>query len=232
MRIAGFMKTTLLDWPGKIAAEVFAAGCPLGCPFCHNSEITGCVPDADLIPEEDVLSFLRQRAGRGITEGVVVTGGEPLMQKDAPDFIGRIKEAGYAVKVDTSGCYPDAVRFLAENGLADFFEMDIKAPYGKYTAAAGPQAEKYLGRIKESAEILKTCGIPHAFRTTFCGGIHVPEDALVTAEIAGDGPYYIQNYRKSDTVAHPDGLRPFTPEELRQAKGYAEQKCGNVFLRV
>lgn len=147
MEIHGFNKTTLLDYPEHIAATVFTGGCNFRCPFCHNGELVldpGCQP---LIPEEEVLAYLKKR--QGILQGVCVTGGEPTLQKDLKEFLQKIKELDYPVKLDTNGYRPGVLWELLREHLIDYVAMDIKASRENYASAAGLK-QIDLSRIEES----------------------------------------------------------------------------------
>ena len=152
MEIHGFNKTTLLDYPEHIAATVFTGGCNFRCPFCHNGELVldpGC---SRSVPEEEVLSYLKKA---GILQGVCVTGGEPTLQKDLKDFLRKIKELGYPIKLDTNGYMPRVLWDLLQEHLIDYVAMDIKASRDNYAQAGLPH--RYL-RI-ESIGILKKAAV-------------------------------------------------------------------------
>ena len=124
MIIQGLQKLTLLDYPGRVACTVFTAGCNLRCPFCHNAGLVTHIDNSNHYSEEEFFAFLKKR--RGILDGVCITGGEPLLQKDIADFIRKIKALGYSVKLDTNGCFPEKLKELTESGLVDYVAMDIK----------------------------------------------------------------------------------------------------------
>ena len=130
MNIQGLQKLTLLDYPGKMACIIFTAGCNLRCPFCHNSALVINPPKESEFSVDEILDFLKKR--QGILEGVVITGGEPLLQNDLEDFIVKIREIGYSVKLDTNGTFPDRLRNLIDKGLLDYVAMDVKASPGGY----------------------------------------------------------------------------------------------------
>lgn len=229
MKIHGFNKTTLLDYPEHLAATIFTGGCNFRCPFCHNG---GLVLDPDsqpAMPEEEVLKFLQKR--RGILQGVCITGGEPTLQPDLEDFIRKVKEMGYLVKLDTNGSRPKVLESLLEKGLLDYVAMDIKASRENYGRAAGvrcfaestgaePSEEmtgmwRTLGeteatvetpmplikRICKSVELLKKGTIPYEFRTTVVKGIHTPEEFEAIGQwLAGCRAYYLQAYRENENI--------------------------------
>ena len=124
MRICGLQKLAMVDFPGKLAATVFTGGCNLRCPFCHNALlVTKLAENPESHSTEEILSFLRSR--KGLLDGVVLSGGEPLLQSDAADFLAEIKALGYAVKLDTNGCFPEALADILERKLVDYVAMDI-----------------------------------------------------------------------------------------------------------
>ena len=124
MKIYGLQKLTLLDYPGKTACTIFTGGCNFRCPFCHNALLVTDIDESDTYTEEEILSFLSKR--QGLLDGVCITGGEPLMHSDIIEFVKRIKELGYKVKLDTNGTFPERLKELLENSLVDYVAMDIK----------------------------------------------------------------------------------------------------------
>ena len=135
MLIKGLAKLTLLDYPEHVACTVFTGGCNFRCPFCHNASLVERVSTLPTMDESEIFSFLAKR--RGVLDGVCVTGGEPLMMPDLGDFLGRIKDMGYAVKLDTNGSYPDRLAALIDRGLVDMVAMDIKSDQAGYAAVSG-----------------------------------------------------------------------------------------------
>ena len=123
MRISGLQKLSMVDYPGKLAATVFTGGCDLRCPFCHNAPLVVRVAETPHLSQEEILSFLDSR--RGLLDGVVLSGGEPLLQPDAAEFLRAVRSMGFAVKLDTNGCHPEALADILRQGLADYVAMDI-----------------------------------------------------------------------------------------------------------
>ena len=148
MKIGGFEKSTIIDYPGKIACIVYTIGCNFRCPYCHNPELVD--ETAREINVEEVMSFLKDR--KNILDAVVITGGEPTMHDDLPIFIKKIKDIGYLVKLDTNGTRPAMVKKLIENKLVDYIAMDIKSPIGKYSLTVGRPV--YEEAIRYSIEML------------------------------------------------------------------------------
>ena len=210
MKICGLQKTTLLDYPGHVAATVFTGGCNFRCPFCHNSDLLG--NDAEeAFSEEYVLNFLKKR--RGILEGVAITGGEPTLQPDLRDFILRVRELGYKIKLDTNGTRPDVLRDLCDSGLIDYVAMDIKTCKERYSDVAGIPSLHMEG-ILESVEYLKNGKIPFEFRTTVVKELHSAEDfERIGQWISGCPHYYLQNFVDSDNVLVA-GFSAYSKEEL------------------
>lgn len=228
MEIHGFQKTTLLDYPGHVAATVFTGGCNFRCPFCHNGLLVLNSKGQPVIPEAEVLSFLEKR--RGILEGVCVTGGEPTLQRELGAFLGRLKSMGYLVKLDTNGSRPQVLRELLEGQLLDYIAMDVKASWNNYAAAAGVK-DLELESLRESVELLKRSGIPCEFRTTVVKGIHTLEEfEEIGRMLEGCQAYYLQGFRESDHMIGT-GCEAFTTEEMEKMADRARKYIDKVSLR-
>ena len=176
MIISGFQKLTLLDFPGPTACTVFTCGCNMRCPFCHNTPLVLGTAE-EHYSEDEIFSFLKKR--QGLLDGVAITGGEPLLQKDIIAFIKKIKELGYAVKLDTNGSFPERLQEIISEGLVDYIAMDIKNCKEKYSLTAGADIDFAL--IEKSTELIKNSGIPHEFRTTVVRELHTEEDIISIA---------------------------------------------------
>ena len=195
MVIHGLQKLTLLDFPGHTACTVFTGGCNWRCPFCHNAGLAADPTSQPVIPEAELFSLLTKR--RGLLDGVAVTGGEPTLQKDLPDFLERIKNLGFAVKLDTNGTNPVMLRSLLERGLADYVAMDIKAGPENYPTVTGTVRCR-LDAVRESAAILMEGHTDFEFRTTVVKELHSDEDFLAIGEwLRGDSKYFLQGFRDS-----------------------------------
>lgn len=198
MRIGGFTKQSMLDYPGKIASIIFTQGCSLRCPFCHNPTL---VEGDATIPEEAVFSHLQRN--QKILDGVVVTGGEPTIHKDLPRFLRAIKERGLAVKLDTNGTNPVMLNKVINDGLVDYVAMDIKAPLtlNSYQKLCGKRLNATdLVAIKESVIAVKQSGLPHEFRTTVIKELHTKEDILAIATAVKGSTYYVQVFKNTTTL--------------------------------
>ncbi|MFT4106861.1 MAG: anaerobic ribonucleoside-triphosphate reductase activating protein [Lacrimispora sp.] len=212
MKICGLQKTTLLDFPGHVAATVFLDRCNFRCPFCHNSGLLDGSAEA-LFSQEEVLDFLKKR--KGILEGVCITGGEPTLAADLEPFIREIRELGYLVKLDTNGYRPKVLKNLVLSGLLDYVAMDIKAGRENYSKAAGKENID-IKNIEESVSFLMSGKVPYEFRTTAVKGIHELSDfSDVGKWLAGSSPYYLQNFEDSGQILCP-GFQSFSREELEE----------------
>ena len=172
MKIGGFQKVSLIDYPGRISAVVFTRGCNFRCPFCHNPELVDPERFTDLIPEPEILSFLEKRRGR--LDAVVITGGEPTLQPELLPFVIHLRAMGYRIKLDTNGALPEVIEEMLGRRLLDYIAMDIKAPLGKYGEATGVKADGR--RITRSISLIMGSGIEYEFRTTAVRSFLAPPD--------------------------------------------------------
>jgi pyruvate formate lyase activating enzyme len=228
MKICGLQKLSMVDYPGKLAATVFTGGCNLRCPFCHNALLVTRLDESPVLDEAEVLRFLACR--RGFLDGVVLSGGEPLMHPDSIDFLAKVKALGFFVKVDTNGCYPQALAEILRRGLADYVAMDIKNRPDRYPQTVGlPHFS--LRNVEESIDLLAQSSIDYEFRTTVVREFHTPEDiAAIACWIADSPAYYLQNFVDSGNLIH-DGLHGFSSEDLQGLANAAKKHHKNVFLR-
>lgn len=224
MNIAGLQKTTLLDYPGKVACTVFLQGCNFRCPFCQNGEILGG-GEGD-ISEEEFFAFLKKR--KGILDGVCVSGGEPLLQDVAP-FLRAIKELGYSVKLDTNGAFPKKLKQLCAAGLVDFVAMDVKNSPQNYSKTAGCAVD--LSAIEESAAFLLEGTLGYEFRTTVVKELHTGGDFVRIGQwLRGANRYILQTFRDSDTVLKK-GLTPCSEAQMQAFKQLVKPFIPNVLIR-
>lgn len=226
MKIAGLQKLTLLDFPERMACTVFTHGCNFRCPFCHNAPLV-TQKLTDEISEDEFFSFLSSR--KGILDGVCITGGEPTLQKDLPEFIGKIKAMGFLVKLDTNGYNPDMLRYLIENKLIDYVAMDIKNSKEKYSVTCGIDID--IARVCESVEILKDSDIAFEFRTTVVKQFHEEDDFLsISKWLKGESKYFLQQFRENENVI-ADGLCSLSEDEMKKAAEIISSCVPNVVLR-
>ena len=216
MKIGGFQKTTLIDYPGKVACTIFLSGCNLRCPWCYSKELV--LPEEikkqPEFSEEEIFSFLKER--QGLLQGVVICGGEPTIQKDLPLFISKIKEMGFLVKLDTNGTNPEILKKLIEKNLIDYVAMDVKLPKEKYQKILGISGDI----IEESINILKNSNLEYEFRTTIVPTIHEKKDIIEIAKwISPQDKYFIQNFNSQKTIDQKfENMKGFTQEELLEIK--------------
>ena len=228
MRICGLQKLSMVDYPGKLAATVFTGGCNLRCPFCHNALLVTRLSESPTLSEEDVLSFLSGR--RGLLDGVVLSGGEPLLHPDAPAFLEKVRNLGFTIKVDTNGCYPDALETILSRSLADYVAMDIKNCPEKYAETVGIP-DFPLENIQRSLSLLRSSGIPYELRTTLVRQFHTAADLEAIGQWLGDVPaYYLQNFEDSGNLIQ-SGLSGFSAEELQQLADSARKHMKSVTIR-
>jgi pyruvate formate lyase activating enzyme len=195
MKIAGLVKTSLIDYPDLVSAIVFTQGCNFACGFCHNPELIPIKGEVST-SEEEILSFLTKRVTR--LDGVVITGGEPTLQPDLVNFIQKVKKIGYKVKLDTNGSNPEMLKSLLDENLLDYVAMDIKGPLEKYRQISGYASTKI---IQTSIKIILESGIGHEFRTTFVPKLHCLEDAEGIGEmVSGAALFTVQNFRPGHTL--------------------------------
>lgn len=198
MQINGFQKLTLLDFPEKTACIVFTAGCNFRCPFCHNASLVTHIDNSYNVSEEEVFSYLEKR--KGLIEGVCISGGEPLLQPDIKEFIKKVKNLGYAVKLDTNGSSPQKLIDLVNSGLVDYVAMDIKNSKEKYALTVGIN-NLNMADIEKSVEFLLSSKVAFEFRTTVTDGLHEIEDIEKIADwIGGADKYFIQNFTDSGDI--------------------------------
>lgn len=228
MKFNGFQKLTLLDYPGKVACTLFTAGCNLRCPFCHNASLVTHIDNVVSYDEGEILDFLQKR--QGILEGVCITGGEPLMQSGIIDFIKKVKELGYSVKLDTNGTFPEKLTMLAESKLIDYVAMDIKNCKEKYALTSGI-TDLNIGNIEKSVEFLLSGKIGYEFRTTVVTEFHTPQDIGEIAKwIKGADKYYLQNFVDSGDLIE-DGLCAVSPEIMQNMRAIASEFIPNTQIR-
>ena len=205
MTIHGFQKMTLLDYPGKVACTLFTAACNLRCPFCHNAGLVTKIDTAERVDEEEIFAYLKKR--QGILDGVCITGGEPTLQKDLPDFIRRVRALGYAVKLDTNGTSPELLSALIDEGLLDYVAMDVKNAPEKYPLTVG-LTDYDVTPIQKSIDLLLAGRVDYEFRTTVVAEYHTPADVARMARwIEGAPRYFLQPFVDSgNLIGSSDGI--------------------------
>lgn len=218
MKIGGLQKTSLLDYPDHISAIIWTLGCNFRCPFCYNKAIV--FEEIDVIPEEQVLDFLEKR--KKLLEAVSITGGEPTLQDDLVEFIKKVKNLGYLVKLDTNGSNPEKIRKLIQNRLVDYISMDVKAPREKYDMLAGTKTN--ISKIKKSIEIIKNQAPDYEFKTTVVPKLLEKEDILEIAKwLQGSKRYYLQQFKKNP---------PFISDEMEKVTPYSKEYLYEILEEI
>lgn len=228
MLISGLQKLTLLDYPGQVACTVFTGGCNFRCPFCHNAPLVLPEQMAHDSSEQAVLDFLKKRVG--VLDGVAITGGEPLLHKDIPEFLEKVRALGYKIKLDTNGSFPERLEEIVRAGLVDRVAMDIKNAPELYSAAVG--VEVSIEDIERSKNFLLSGVIDYEFRTTVVKGLHTREGIVGAAKwIQGAKEYYLQQFKDSGNVISIEGLSAFNEAEMHALADAAAEFVPAVQVR-
>lgn len=230
MIIKGLQKTTLLDFPTKVACTVFTSGCNFRCPFCHNASLVTKNENLDTVNIDAFFDYLKKR--KGILDGVCITGGEPLLQKDIKDFITQIKELGYAVKLDTNGSNSKALIELVNSQLVDYVAMDIKGSKEKYSLICGVDMNRYINDVCNSVEFLLSGAVEYEFRTTVVRGLHSYDDFdSIGKWISGANKYFLQQFKDSGDLISNDNFSAFSKEEMQEILSIVKNYLPNAELR-
>lgn len=228
MKICGFNKTTLLDYPGKVAATIFIGGCNFRCPFCHNSSLITNFSAQPGISQDEIFHFLKKR--QGILDGVCITGGEPTLYPELSDFLIKIRALGYQIKLDTNGSHPSVIQTLVKENLVDKIAMDIKSAPDNYSSLTGVPCPD-LHAIKKSVSFLLEGHIDYEFRTTVVRELHSERDFIEIGEWLKDAKaYYLQAYKDSEDVLQP-GFSSFSLEELNYFRSILQKTIPLVKIR-
>jgi pyruvate formate lyase activating enzyme len=236
MEIKGFIDLSLVDWDGKLSSVIFLPRCNFRCPFCHNYTLVLHPEKEKTIPFERVKDHLRKQ--KGWLDGVCITGGEPTLHSDLPEFCSTLKDTDLLVKIDTNGTHPRMIKGLIKKGLVDYIAMDIKAPMTaeKYSKAIGVNAKNFLGKVKETVGILLDSGIDYEFRTTAVPTLHSEKDIEeISRDIKDCKKYVLQKFdvsigKKTLDPAFSE-LKPFTDEEMRAFLTVARKIIPNATMR-
>ena len=236
MEIKGFVHLSLVDWDGKLSSVLFLPRCNFRCPFCHNYALVLHPEEEETIPLDRVEGYLRTH--KDWLDGVCVTGGEPTVHADLPEFCSRLKDLGLAVKLDTNGANPLMLKGLIAEGLVDYVAVDIKAPLTveRYSRAIGVDAKNFLGEVKETVGMLLNSGMDYEFRTTVVPILHHESDIEeISCEIKGCKKYVLQRFdvsvKKKTLDPTFNGLKSFTDEEMETLLTVARKKVPNTTIR-
>jgi len=228
VQVAGMIKLSLQDYPGKLACVLFTPGCQFRCPFCHNSELALADARQGSVSHEEIFKFLRKR--EGLLESVVISGGEPTLQPELETFLTKLRSFKYKIKLDTNGYDPEKLEKLLALNLLDFVAMDLKNTPENYAETCGVikiNSEK----IRESIRIIKNSGVPHEFRTTVVREFHQAKDlADLNQWEIGDSTLILQTFRDGPTVMKP-GLHSYSEEEMLTLAKEAKKTIPGLRLR-
>lgn len=225
MLIGGVQKMTMLDYPGKVACTIFTYGCNFRCPFCHNATLV--IDEANLFDKNEILAYINKR--KGILDGVVVTGGEPLLQSDIMEFLAELKQTGLLVKLDTNGSYPERLEQIIEKGLVDYVAMDIKNCKEKYDLTTGVKID--ISKIEKSVELLMQDRVDYEFRTTVVKELHKKEDfEKIGKWLIGAKRLFLQPFKDNENLIG-ENLSSHSKESLEEFKGILEKTIPQVEIR-
>ncbi|MFP4589479.1 MAG: anaerobic ribonucleoside-triphosphate reductase activating protein [Candidatus Bipolaricaulota bacterium] len=213
MKIGGLQKLSLLDFPGHPAAIVFTMGCNFRCPWCHNGDLV--FQERSPIPEGEIFEFLSSR--EGLLEGVVLTGGEPLIHDEIADFLQRVRNRGFKIKLDTNGSFPTKLEELIDRGLLDYIAMDIKAPPGKYSKAAGVEVD--FSQVEQSIHLIKEFEGDSEFRTTVLPFLDEKDFKEIGKLAQGVDRFALQQFKI------PEGKQLVEPRLIEKTPEGSEEKA-------
>ncbi len=232
MKFGGIQKTSLIDFPGKLSCVIFLTGCNYACPYCHNPDLArGCTACRYPLTDASIMDFLQKR--KGFLDGVVISGGEPTLQEELPGLCSRIKEMGYAVKIDTNGSQPGMIEKLMRDSLVDYIAMDIKTDPAAYDPRITRNSD--IAAVPTSIQFLMESDIAYEFRTT-CVKPFVDERIIdgISTLIQGARCYVLQQFHET-TLLDPDFFKNSTPscstEELLRFKSIAASRVDICMIR-
>jgi len=229
MVILGLQKVTLIDYPARVACVVFLHGCNFRCMFCHNPELViqkPCFEEA--ISEEPFFDFLNKRKGK--LDGVVITGGEPLLHSGVKEFAKKIKDLGFLVKMDTNGSFSKSLAGLLEENLLDYVAMDVKTGLDNY-----PKLTEYedVEEIQRSIELIKKEAPEYEFRTTLVKGVHSEEDVRdILKLVEGAKKFVLQNFVFGHSISNDlSKANQFSRKELEAFAEISRNYVDKVSIR-
>lgn len=226
----GLQRLSLIDYPGKLCATIFTAGCNFRCPYCYNEDIVLDYPAMPKVPEDKIIEFLHPRLG--FLDGVCVTGGEPTIHRELPKFLGRLKSIGSLVKLDTNGSRPKALAYVMEKGLVNYIALDVKVPLGRYEETVRYRVKPE--GLKETIKLIRRSGVDHEFRTTVVPGLLDGDDLEeIAMTLAGSKRYVLQQFRPGKTLC-PDfkDVKPYSEAEMRQFRDRVAPYFAETGLRL
>ncbi len=232
--IKGIIENSLLDWEGKIVSTLYVPHCDFRCPYCQNAGMVLNPDQYETIPWQTIKDFLLRQ--KGWLDGICLTGGEPCLFDDLPEFIRKVRDLGFMVKLDTNGSFPDMLKKVIDANLPDYIAMDIKAPldFSLYSKSAGFQNEEMLKAVKKSIKLIMESNIDYEFRTTVVPTLHSEEDIKrIAAYIQGAPKYALQNFAPGGDLLNPKfkEIKPYTEEELGRIQEAVSSYVGECIVR-
>ena len=240
MNIAGYIKTSVIEWPGKITSVIFVPGCNFRCPFCHNADLVK-KQNLEFFEEEKVLENLKER--REWVEAVAVTGGEPTLQPDLSLFLKKLKRLEFLVMLETNGTRPKIIAKLMKEKLVDYWAMDLKGDFDNYSNYTNCPNDQIVKNVKESMQLIAKSGEEYEFRTTVVPGLHNLENLTKLANQIGEifknfklkienCHWYLQRFQPQNTLDSKFlKVRPYSKEEMESFQRHLREKIPNIFLR-
>lgn len=227
--VAGLVKTSLVDYPGRLCTTLFFGGCNFRCPYCHNRALVLGDGVASPLSGEETIGCLARR--RHLVDAACISGGEPTLVRSLPLLAARLKELGLKVKLDTNGTRPAVIRELLQAGTVDYVALDIKAPLPKYELVARTNVN--LDDIRATVALLRQGGVEYEFRTTVVPGLLTREDLLAIGDwLAGAPTYVLQQFRPRSTLDKAyEHVKPYPDEWLVAAAEALRPAFGQVKVR-
>ena len=240
MQIASYLKTSLIEWPGKIASVIFTPGCNFRCPFCHNASLVNQTERLTLIDEKQIFADLKKR--KKWVDAVVVTGGEPSLQKDLPKFLKKIKKLGFLGMIHTNGTNPEVIARLLSCYLIDYVAMDIKGDFENYSNYTNCPNDQIIKNVKESMRLIIESEVEYEFRTTVVPGLHdlpslkklAEQIALIlnTKSLILNTKWYLQQFQPKNNLDKKFlKIKPYSKEEMENFQRHLQKVIPGVFLR-
>jgi pyruvate formate lyase activating enzyme len=219
MIIGGLKETSLLDYPDKFCAIIWTVGCNLRCPYCYNPNLI-YHKNLKYKNEDDIILFLKK--WKKDLEALSITGGEPFLQENIFEFINKIKNIGYLIKIDTNGTFPNKLKRLIEENLVDYISMDIKAPKNKYNLLCGRKVN--IRNIQKSIDLIKKSSKDYEFKTTIIPKMLEKKDIIEIAKwLKGAEQFYLQQF-KNET--------PLLSKELEVIKPYSKEYLFEIIEEI
>jgi len=228
MKIGGIQAQSLIDWPDEVCAVFFAIGCNFRCPFCYNIDLV--LEKSKIIPEKEIENFLEER--KNFLDAIMLSGGEPTMQKDLPEFIKKIRSYGYKTGIETNGTNPDMIERLLKEKLLDFIAMDIKSDFESYEKAVGIKVD--IKKIQKSIELIKNSKMLYEFRTTVVPGLFDDKTAeRIGILLKGAKKYVLQQFINENNMLDINykKIKPYLLSELDKFKKILQKNIENVEVR-